>query len=131
MILKINPADVVSIPTDYNGAKGRCCKYEVIAQVTGNPADAFTGAVDSTYTKLVVPVADTQPSTWPFPLTPNVTQPTVSVAQGSKYSVVRKNGNDIVATDVDLSDARELVAKNIRQKKASLKILDSNGNEVG
>ena len=33
MILKINPADVVSIPSDYNNAKGRCWKYEVIGEV--------------------------------------------------------------------------------------------------
>ena len=32
MILKINPADVVSIPADYNNTKGRCCKYEVVAE---------------------------------------------------------------------------------------------------
>lgn len=32
MILKINPKDVVSIPADYNNTKGRCCKYEVIAE---------------------------------------------------------------------------------------------------
>lgn len=30
VILKINPADIVSIPTDYNNSKGRCCKYEVV-----------------------------------------------------------------------------------------------------
>jgi hypothetical protein len=30
MILKINPKDVVTIPTDYNNTKGRCCKYEVL-----------------------------------------------------------------------------------------------------
>jgi hypothetical protein len=30
VIVKINPADVVSIPSDYNNAKGRCCKYEVV-----------------------------------------------------------------------------------------------------
>ncbi len=30
VVLKINPADVVSIPTDYNNTKGRCCKYQVI-----------------------------------------------------------------------------------------------------
>jgi len=29
MILKINPKDVVSIPSDYNNAKGRCCEYTV------------------------------------------------------------------------------------------------------
>lgn len=32
MILKINPADVVSIPADYNNTKGRCCKYEVVTE---------------------------------------------------------------------------------------------------
>lgn len=30
MILKINPCDVVSIPSDYNNAKGRTCRYEVV-----------------------------------------------------------------------------------------------------
>lgn len=33
MIVKINPADVVSIPSDYNNAKGRCSKYEVVDEV--------------------------------------------------------------------------------------------------
>ncbi len=32
MILKINPRDVVSIPSDYNNAKGRCCEYEVVSE---------------------------------------------------------------------------------------------------
>lgn len=33
MIVKINPADVVSIPDDYDYAKGRTCRYEVIGEV--------------------------------------------------------------------------------------------------
>ena len=33
MLLKINPKDVVSIPVDYNGSKGRCCRYEVIDEL--------------------------------------------------------------------------------------------------
>lgn len=32
VLLKINPRDVVSIPSDYNNAKGRCCRYEVVAE---------------------------------------------------------------------------------------------------
>ena len=32
MILKIDPADVVSIPSDYNDTKGRCAKYEVVGE---------------------------------------------------------------------------------------------------
>jgi hypothetical protein len=30
VLLKINPADVVSIPADYNNTKGRCSKYQVV-----------------------------------------------------------------------------------------------------
>ncbi len=32
VVVKINPADVVSIPNDYNNQKGRCCRYEVIGE---------------------------------------------------------------------------------------------------
>lgn len=33
VILKINPRDVVAIPSDYKNQKGRCCSYEVIREV--------------------------------------------------------------------------------------------------
>jgi hypothetical protein len=39
VIVKINPRDVVSIPSDYNDAKGRACRYEVIGEVGVNPED--------------------------------------------------------------------------------------------
>lgn len=35
VLVKVNPADVVSIPVDYNNAKGRTWKYEVVSEVTG------------------------------------------------------------------------------------------------
>ena len=31
VVVKVNPKNVVSIPTDYNNSKGRCCEYEVVA----------------------------------------------------------------------------------------------------
>jgi hypothetical protein len=34
MILKVDPADVVSIPADYNNTKARCCRYEVVGEYT-------------------------------------------------------------------------------------------------
>jgi hypothetical protein len=47
--IKINPRDVVSIPVDYNNAKGRCCRYEVIAELDLQSAidgeEAFKSAV--------------------------------------------------------------------------------------
>lgn len=33
VIVKINPADVCAIPTDYNYAKGRAWRYEIVAEV--------------------------------------------------------------------------------------------------
>ena len=33
VILKINPRDVVSIPSDYNNAKGRACEYTVVDEL--------------------------------------------------------------------------------------------------
>ena len=35
MLVKINPRDVVSIPADYNDTKGRCSRYEVVAEYEG------------------------------------------------------------------------------------------------
>jgi len=45
VILKINPRDVVSIPTDYNASKGRACRYEVIGELGVHPDDAFKAPV--------------------------------------------------------------------------------------
>jgi hypothetical protein len=47
VIVKIDPADVVSIPSDYNGAKGRACRYEVIGEMSVKAEDAFTAPVQS------------------------------------------------------------------------------------
>ena len=48
VIVKINPRDVVSIPADYNDAKGRTCRYEVIGELNVSPEDAFTSAIQDT-----------------------------------------------------------------------------------
>lgn len=122
MILKINPADVVSIPSDYNGAKGRCMRYEVVGQVNGDPEDAFPSAVNDEYSSPnLEPVV-----AWPFPVGsgPEFTD------DEELFDVVRVYGGAVVAEGLTYEDASELVEKNIRQKKAMLKIIDSDGNEV-
>jgi hypothetical protein len=48
VILKINPRDVVSIPSDYNNAKGRACRYEVIDELEVEANKAFTAPVQLT-----------------------------------------------------------------------------------
>jgi hypothetical protein len=59
VIVKINPADVVSIPSDYNDAKGRTCRYKVIGEVDSDTVDkAFTRPVQSNSTNYDVPVKE-------------------------------------------------------------------------
>jgi len=44
MIVRIDPADVVTIPSDYSNSKGRCCKYTVVAEhVEKESSDRFVG----------------------------------------------------------------------------------------
>lgn len=47
VIVKINPRDVVSIPVDYNNAKGRACRYEVIGEMGVSADEAFTRPVQA------------------------------------------------------------------------------------
>jgi len=43
VVVKIAPEDVVSIPTDYNNTKLRCCKYLVVSEITAVDDPAFFG----------------------------------------------------------------------------------------
>lgn len=48
MAVKVNPADVTAIPNDYNNAKGRCCRYEVVEELSSQSAaqhDVWSTAV--------------------------------------------------------------------------------------
>jgi hypothetical protein len=59
VIVKINPRDVVSIPSDYNDTKGRACRYEVVGEVDADKVDtAFTRPVQSNSTNYDVPVKE-------------------------------------------------------------------------
>jgi hypothetical protein len=67
VILKINPADVVSIPSDYNNAKGRACKYEVVGEI-GNDGDK----IDNAFNK---PVQSNASNNIAKPVVPVTTEP--------------------------------------------------------
>lgn len=55
VVLKIDPRDVVSIPYDYQNQKGRCCRYEVIAEL---PAPKETTRPDPLPEKVVYSYSD-------------------------------------------------------------------------
>mgnify|MGYP001455933145 CR=1 FL=1 len=134
MILKISPADVVSIPTDYNGAKGRCMRYEVVAQVNGKPADAFSAVVNNDYSPkpaAKVPEHKTlnPAAAWPFatganaPIVETLSPTPRKTAQ--LYDLVRVFGDWEEYTGLTLDEAREQKDRNARQKKAQLKIVEA------
>lgn len=59
VIVKINPRDVVSIPSDYNDTKGRACRYEVVGEIDADKVDtAFTRTVQSNSANYDVPVKE-------------------------------------------------------------------------
>lgn len=112
MIVKINPADVVSIPSDYNDAKGRACRYEVIGELDGEtkaaPERAFTSAVQQNANGTVQrPVL--APAAWPMPRAEAVTPAAKVVATAQEYD---KFGNRLSMTKdaIRKRQARRLAA---------------------
>lgn len=91
--LKINPADVVAIPTDYNLSKGRTCRFEVIAQI-----DMATIAEDFG-TKLVVDRIESAPERQVFHIEVDAEPEEVEVTI------------DAIAKDERLKLANEALAK--------------------
>jgi hypothetical protein len=67
VIVKVNPSDVVSIPSDYNGAKGRACRYEVIGELGVEPEQAFTAPVQENANSQSYDMGGSQ--NWPNPTT--------------------------------------------------------------
>jgi hypothetical protein len=49
VVLKIAPEDVVAFPTDYNLAKGRAYKYQVIDEMKREDVAKFLGTIDRSY----------------------------------------------------------------------------------
>jgi len=48
MVLEISPTDVVSIPVDYNNAKGRACTYKIVGEIpNGRFRDEAIAVVES------------------------------------------------------------------------------------
>ena len=127
MILKINPADVVSIPSDYDGAKGRCAAYEVVAQVEGDPAEAFFGAVNSDYNNGNLDPA----AAWPFASDEELSEDDFNMddSEDELYDLQRVHGDWVEFENLTLEEAEAQVEKNIRQKKAMLKIVKAGTDE--
>lgn len=43
IIVKVDPKDVTAIPAYYDSQKGRCCRYQVVGEITDNIKDHYRG----------------------------------------------------------------------------------------
>lgn len=129
MILKINPRDVVSIPSDYNDAKGRCCKYEVIGEVdNGTPENAFTDSVQTNSLNNNGRVETLKPnSAWPFPHNGEHSDLLVSKnPNGVGYVISKKDPQEYDSRGRPLSMTKNAIRKR-KARAASAKLRKAPG----
>lgn len=118
VIVKINPRDVVSIPSDYNDAKGRACRYEVIGELDDEtrsaPEKAFTSAVQSNGNGVKADTAwkpvpkNEWPTTMQKPVVPAKSGQTIDLTVPQEYDA---NGNALSMTKDAIRKRRARAAK--------------------
>ncbi len=101
VIVKVNPADVVSIPSDYNGAKGRACRYEVIGEMGVKAEDAFDKPVqenaNGTFTRPAAarePISALTPQSVPAMTAPEVRIGDSAFKQGYSHGFMNLDYNN-------------------------------------
>jgi hypothetical protein len=99
VILKINPADVVSIPSDYNNAKGRACRYEVVGEI-GNDGDK----IDNAFNK---PVQSNASNNIAKPVTPVAKAPKTGSSEFYRGYTDGYEGRDYALPDSNRKDYDE------------------------
>lgn len=95
VVVKVNPADVVSIPTDYNNAKGRACKYLILEEIEWSDRLPDLYAPDKT--KEVEVESDDLDEDFD-------NAPTVSTSAKLDEATVIKIYNDLDNTDMSLTE---------------------------
>lgn len=99
VIVKINPRDVVSIPSDYNNAKGRACRYEVIGEI-GNDGDK----IDNAFNK---PVQSNASNNIAKPVTPVAKAPKTGSSEFYRGYTDGYEGRDYTLPDSNRKDYDE------------------------
>lgn len=105
VIVKVNPRDVTSIPSDYNDAKGRACRYEVVEAIS--------------WDQLITPLFTSDHSD------PVEDEHADSVLTDARWEL--RNGND--GSLVNSFSTRQ-GARDARSGNAGLYIVDTNTGEV-
>lgn len=94
IMVKINPKDVVAIPRDYDGKKGRCAKYEVVGCLANKNEDVKTSKISKTF---------------------NVVKPETRIEQTIRLLKKYKNNYTKVAEEMNISIST--VKRNVNKHK--------------
>lgn len=99
MVVKIDPRDVTAIPSDYNNAKARCCRYEVTGELSSQAA-----AKHKVFDEPVMPVDPQEiPDLMKQETTPKKKTPTRA---GPKSTIGQKGGTRKVASNASVVKRR-------------------------
>jgi hypothetical protein len=113
VVVKINPADVVSIPSDYNNAKGRACRYLVVGELKYNEKnddiEKLKANFDDVFATKATPAA-------PSPLVEDEDDGhdilKAPLAPTSGLAAKQKNVGQSVLTDQQVRDIRQALEEN-------------------
>jgi hypothetical protein len=115
VVIKINPQDVVAIPSDYENAKGRCCRYEVLRELNLSnneryalPVDKIEGAFypDETSERLAPkPAPDGTQSQFDRPV--RIMQ--IDPSSGRVVQVFESAGEAMTKTGIDSSSISKVI----------------------
>lgn len=113
MVVKVNPRDVTSIPSDYAFTKGRCCRYEVVAELSDEAA-----ALHKVWDNSVVNIEDPQefpddvvtqlisrPA--PSPVTIDMDASDTVTAFEKNPKLVERKGDTLVVVKTPVEEAKE------------------------
>ena len=122
IIVKVNPKDVVAIPTDYNFAKGRCKKYYVVG-ILGQEGTLSTTNIEAVSEGTVKIVKTKERTKADKKLAKNkAKQLGGRIEETVSLMKTHKNNIEKVAKIMDISV--ETIKRNIRKHKAANKQLN-------
>lgn len=117
MVMKINPKDVVAIPSDYKNAKGRASEYVVVDEHHGGVnTEGLQKACYSYDFKTAVDKVDSEE------FVEIVAKVKVAPVVSSKINLVRKNGGALFKTVDTMVEAQAEINKAKRNRQAALVI---------
>lgn len=64
LLVEVDPADIVSVPTDYNAQKVRCCSYKVLEEITANDIQPDSLGGDRSGYDMSRVDCDSEPDDW-------------------------------------------------------------------